>query len=251
MDPMPGLSGSQATAASAASGRIWSCPAENRVKVHGWRLMHAAVPCNAYAASRRVDVQSCCQAACCAARGRRRALDETYMHLYLECPEVSKAAVWLRDLWHALTGTRPPEDPAVLLGDLAARWPDYPPTESLQQLWTCLRLTLLFHIWRLRCQRRVGAAGAVAVVRATIASLRDSMQQRFYRVARVEDLYDRLPARLVVGGVEAKDLGGFTSVWCHGGVLCTVAAEPVTGRPHLTVLLTEQHPVVAPQENGP
>jgi hypothetical protein len=151
----------------------------------------------------------------------------------------------LRDLWLAIAGHRPPEDPAVLLGDMAERWPEYPATEPLQRLWTCLRLTLLYHIWRLRCQRRTGRSGASEAVKATITTVREAMQQVFYRTARTEDMFNYLPARLMAGGVSERDLGGFLEVWCHGGVLAVVMADPI-GRPHLLVRLSAEHPVAAP-----
>ena len=247
MDPMPGPR-AQATAATAVWRRLWACPADNHVKVLGWRLLHAALPCNAYGASRRERIQPCCTASTCAAQGRRRSTDETYVHLFLQCPEVSRAVGWLRDLWQAIAGHRPPNDPAVLLGDMAARWPEYPATEPMQQLWTCLRLTLLYHIWRLRCQRRVGRSGAVEAVRATIATLRETMQQLFYRTARSVDMFDHLPARLMGGSIRQRDLGGFLGMWCHGGVLAMVMADPITGRPQLTVRLSDVHPIPAPGE---
>ena len=111
-----------------------------------WRIMHGSLMVNAF--RMRLDHLLPARAACCqhppCTQSRQL---ETLTHCFLECPAVAPAVDWLLDVWHALSGARPPRTAEVILADLpTANTPMHP-------LWTRLRVALLGCIWHCRCIR--------------------------------------------------------------------------------------------------
>ena len=74
---------------------------------------------------------------------------ETYTHLFMLCPSYRPVTVWLCSLWEALTGVRPPMDPAVIIAAEPEAWPAAP-TGARLLAWHALRLTVLYAIWSAR-----------------------------------------------------------------------------------------------------
>ena len=153
----------------------------NRVKVFGYRLMHASVPCAALEAymRERGHLHAVCKH-CPALGGCRRRPLETYTHLFLACPVYRPAVQWLADLWQHISGSRPPVEAAVIIADQPGAWAAAPTGEQ-QRLWTALRLVVLHAVWEARCSRDAARQTARAVVLAVIASLREEMSLQFTR----------------------------------------------------------------------
>jgi hypothetical protein len=209
--------------------------------------MHASLPVRAYVAFKRPGHGPHCTHPACAALPLRQRPYGTYTHLFLECPLFRPAVEWLKDLWEAISGARPPDDPSVLLGDHKPSWPQYPRTPPRQQLWTFLRVTVLHHIWS--AHSKPGPAedrAARVVVQRCIQSITDTMRQLFYRSARHEHLIEHLPRALLTQEVVETGLQAFLRVWCDGAVLCTVALGQGDGTPRLHVHLSETLPISAP-----
>jgi hypothetical protein len=235
----------QTSDAHLAWRRLWSCPADHHCKVLGWRLLHASLPVRASTVAKRGGEPAAarCQHGACKDRGRSAPF-ETYTHAFLECPASAQAVAWLRDLWAAIAGSRPPDDTLVLLGDHAPSWPAFPRSRPRQQLWTFLRLTVLYHIWDSRCRALPPEQqSAEAVVRRCIHSIVATMQQLFYRSTRKQHMIEHLPHSLLTEDVASVGLEGFLLTWCDGDALCSVLPGAAGEAPRLVVRLSEAHPV--------
>jgi hypothetical protein len=225
--------------------RVWRAPVSNHVRVFAFRLAHAALPCAAMAAcmqSRPLAAAFCPHCPAPAPRGRRPL--ETYTHLFLECPLYRPALEWLADVWQAVAGQRPPLVPAVIVADDMRAWPAAP-TGALVALWTALRLTVLYCVWRARVARDALERTAGAVVRSAIATLRAEMRLQYNRGQLCDSLADDLPAELLARA-PLPAAWTFADVWAGTG-LCRVDPSASAGGSHrLVVLLSAHHPVAAP-----
>ena len=230
-------------------GQVWHASVSNHVRVFAYRLAHAALPCRAMSAGMRGLPRS--QAVCggCDAgfRGGRGRPLESYTHLFLECPSFAAAMDWLLDVWQHIKGSRPPKDARVIIAaDPAAAWPpaSMPPADV--QLWTALRLMLLYHVWAARGSQDVQQRSAAVAVRAAIAAIRREVELQFNRLrlegGRGADLPPRL--RRITAPLQAPC--SFDDVWKRSGLVRVDPPVAAGGQPRLVVLLSDSWPVPAP-----
>jgi len=214
----------------------------NHIRVFAYRLLHAALPVNALRAC-RYSLQRCdawCLQ-CTSVPGQPRSL-ETYSHLFVQCPTYRPAVEWLARLWDAISGHRPPLVAAVLVADdPAAHW-QHRPQGAKHQLWTALRLTLLYHVWAASRTQHMEQRSAAAVVRAVIASISREISHQF-TLQQLQHSCDSVPQRLL----RRLDPGGgtthFAAVWEDSGL---VRVSGPTSHPRIEVLLSVSFPVAAP-----
>lgn len=155
---------------------------------------------------------------------------QTLSHVLLECPVAREVWEWFVGKWRQLVPTSGvvAGDPRVLLLDeLAAEQVQ----QGLRPLWTHLRLLLLESLW---CGRGDVARGKAALSAASI-------QQRFLSVLRqqVENDWQRtlhdirwnagVPASWFRGRSPELEVADFKQLWCVGGVIAAVTADPQTG----------------------
>ena len=236
---------------------IKTAPVANRTKTFAYRLAHAALPCNALVghlySNKSPDFAFC--PLCPAPGGSAPRPIETYTHLFLCCPTYQPAVRWLRDLWVALGGARPPNDARVIIADDLRYWPQAPQGfESLR--WQALRLTVLHNIWEARCSANSECRTARAVVLATIAAVRTEIALQFERTHRRSSMELNAPPRAMATRrrlVTDEELEDFKDTWEVPG-LCSIAEAAVTiaagisvAVPELVLQLTAHHPVPAPQ----
>lgn len=221
----------------------------NRVKVFGYRLMHAALPCAAMEAFKRNRDQRAAACPHCPALGghQRRPL-ETYTHMFLACPVYRPAVQWLADLWQHLSGVQPPVEAAVIIADQHDAWATAPVGEQ-RRLWTALRLVLLHAIWEARCSRDAGRQTARAVVLAAIGGLQEEMRVQFTRWRLSQDGRRDLPPHVLKMRRLQAAHDDF-DVWQSSG-LCSVEHVSLDGGHTLIPLclhlhLDDQQPVPAP-----
>jgi hypothetical protein len=234
--------------------RLWSCPADNSCKVLGWRLLHAALPVRCMKVAQRggTPAMAHCQFPACALPRAGRKPFETYTHIFLDCPAARPVVEWLRRLWAAIAGTMPPDDSLVLLGDHAPSWPEYPRTKARQHLWTFLRLTVLYEIWRAHQVPQLPAEQGTprAVVARCISVVADTLHHLFYRSAHRQHLIEHLPLHLLSEEVLECTLESFQKIWCDGDGLCSIVGPAGDGKPRLFVRLSVLHPVVVGDLDG-
>jgi hypothetical protein len=190
-----------------------------------------------------------CTAACC----RDPHVPETVSHAMLDCPAISQAADWLRQLWAAVTGgDPPPRDPQVILADDHRVWA--PAGAELHDLWTRLRLATLQAVWRVRCHRHLYARGggqgsdlSHAAVLQAIQDIRFAIRRDWMRVekGRAGILAESgLPSSWFRGRDPALKQDEFLALWGHRNVLCRV--EATADQPcKLVVLIHPTWPTVA------
>jgi hypothetical protein len=172
---------------------------------------------------------------------------ETYTHLFMLCPSYRPVIVWLCSLWEALTGARPPMDPAVIIAAEPEAWPAAPPGARLLA-WHAIRLTVLYAIWSARVDGAPEKTCPSAVARHAVALLREEIALQFRRSRQRQHSLQFLPPRLLGTHRLQPAEDGFAA-WSDIG-LCTVlgssSAESPGGAGHLVVLLTNTFPVPLP-----
>jgi hypothetical protein len=133
-----------------------------RLRVFGWRLLHAGVKVGArrmLASSRRAPAHFTCPAQQC----QQPQQLETLTHLLVECPVAAAAWQWYaQQVWQRVQpgAVIPVNNSRLLLLDDFSVWA---PPAGQQQMWTQLRLLLLESIWVVRCSSiRAGATVASA-----------------------------------------------------------------------------------------
>ena len=221
----------------------------NGVKVFMYRLAHAGLPC---AAMRAVThglgvVRAYCPHCQAPAAGAPRVRPlETYTHLFLECPVYRPAVLWLCDLWYAVSGNRPPLDPAVLIADDQRGWPEAP-TGARAALWSAFRMVTLFNIWAAKVSGDARQQSASAVVRAAIAMLRAEMRVRFRRSGLALVHAPDLPRALCRSPLPPDPQpASFADVWACPGLCRVVSSTSTGGSDVLVLLLSDSVPVRAP-----
>ena len=225
--------------------RLWAAPVSNRVKVLGYRLLHAALPCLAMHAHMQnwAAGRACCPN-CPGAHGTTRSRPaETYTHVFCECPVYRPVMLWLLDTYAALQGVRPPEDPRVIIADELCHWPEAPAPGDAMQLWQGLRLIVLFQIWEARCSKDSSQRSPSAVARAAVTALRHEISLQFQRSRRRALMTQHLPAR-VLDMRRLEPRGDSLSVWLQSG-LCSTSIR-ADGMEDLHLQLTEAWPVAVP-----
>ena len=133
-----------------------------RLRVFGWRLLHAGVKVGArrmLASSRRAPAHFTCPAQQC----QQPQQLETLTHLLVECPVAAAAWQWYaQQVWQRVQpgAVVPVNNSRLLLLDDFSVWA---PPAGQQQMWTQLRLLLLESIWVVRCSSiRAGVTVASA-----------------------------------------------------------------------------------------
>jgi hypothetical protein len=228
--------------------RLWKAPVSNHLRIFAYRLSHAALPCAAMKGFMRNAAMPAVAACplCPAPGGRSPRPLETYTHLFMECPAYRPAVNWLLDVWQAVSGVRPPESATVVIADDWRSWPDAPEGPRAA-LWTALRLTVLFSIWSARMSKDSQQQTAAAVVRSAIAMLRAEMHLQFNRVQLHGDLALDIPQQLLRVHSEVQPTeDSFINVWVNGGMCRRQPAVEDGQAETLEVLLTDTHPVAAP-----
>lgn len=162
--------------------------------------------------------------------------------MFMGCPVVSLACDWLLDVWHAVSGVRPPRDARVVVADDDRVWhPDTP----LGPVWMVLRVLYLHAVWRCCVLRRVAhkpftAATVVAMV------VRDVHRVLKYEWARtVNGTIPVSGAALSSVATRALRVSKFKEAWCRGGVLALVQGGQVVDS-ELCVRLSSHWPIMAP-----
>lgn len=224
--------------------RLWSAPVSNRVKVFAYRLMHAALPCLAmHSYMQNMAAGSAYCPNCPGGQHPRNRPVETYTHVFCECPVYRPVMLWLLDTYEALTGTRPPEDPRVIVADELTHWPDAPADRDSMQLWQALRLMVLFNIWSARCSKDSSQRSPTAVARATVTAMRHEMTLQFQRSRRRRIMTQHLPARVLeMRRLEPK--ADSLRVWLVSGLCSTTVRN--SGVEDLHIELTDAWPAPVP-----
>ena len=207
--------------------------------------MHGALPCGLYLASRGGPA-GChiCPCGTCRPQPPGRRPRDSLTHIFVDCPAYAAARQWLADVWLAVAGRAPPLTAAVLIGDCAAAWPDYPQGD-LQRLWSALRLAWLFATWVVH-RGGSGPLCSSGVVAYAVSYLQQRMRAGFALCNVQRYLYDRLPVRVAAVRLPQPPLAAFLQVWAAGGgALATVVDDPATSQPRLVVPLSLAHPVGA------
>jgi hypothetical protein len=204
-----------------------------------WRVMHGQLYCGAFWGRIRPDLGL--QAACCKSPLCVTQL-ETLTHMFVGCPCVSPACDWLLDVWHAISGVRPPRDARVIVADDDRVWH---PEAPLAPVWQVLRVLYLHAVWRCCVRRRIvqqpfTAASVVAMV------VRDVHRVLRYVWARTVNGTVMLSGAVQSSAVsKAVRVSKFKEAWCRHGVLALVhGGEEVDCE--LCVLLSSCWPVLAP-----
>ncbi|MEB3185796.1 MAG: hypothetical protein VKM97_07925, partial [Cyanobacteriota bacterium] len=211
----------------------------------GWRLLHGAVYTGGLLCHIGHIRAPSWQPACCPSPACHGQL-ETLEHLFLRCPDVAPVVQWLLDLWQRISGGRPPDDPAVVLADdprsATAGGSAWRPTgDNAYDLWTHLRLAVLYQIWIHRSRQRSGTGGcsAVSIMRAAIDDIRAQMHRDWLRATADVITEAQLNEDEFNGRRPEIHLSAFVSRWALNNVLCTVDEAQKA----LTVHLTYAHPV--------
>lgn len=191
----------------------------------------------------------CQQPSCVGIIGQQRPLD-SLSHLVVSCPTYQPARQWLSDLWHAITGKRPPLTAEVLLGDYSPAWPDYPRQCNRMDLWSAVRISWLHAVWLTSRDPNPSERHANAVVFRVVMALREQMRVHFGWCDIGGLVFDRLPTRLGQTPAKETTLAKFRDTWAVNEVLCA-AQELASGAKVLTLKLTMTAPVAAPPPPPP
>jgi exonuclease III len=182
-----------------------------------WRVLHGQLYCGAFWA--RVRESATLNDACCVGHTCVKQLD-TLSHMFVECPSIVPALEWLLDVWHAISGNRPPKDARVVVADDHRVW--QPQSQVLGHVWTVLRVLYLHAVWRCAVIHRM--TGQMVVSSAVIAMVvRDVRRVLQCEWARVLDGGAALAGSVPLSA-EAQPLAvaAFKEKWCMGEVLACV-----------------------------
>ncbi len=227
--------------------RLWQAPVSNHVKVFGYRLLHAALPCLGLSCHmRHAQPRMACCPLCPSTPQVRRRPTETYTHLFLDCPSYRPVVEWLLDVFEALTGHRPPADPRVIIADELGCWANAPTDQDHQQLWQALRLLALYHIWEARMSKDACKQTPSAVATAVVHAVRAEMRVQFKRSHERETAADHLPPRVLEMRRLQPKHHSF-QVWLASG-LCSVSNQHGYNRVNLA--LSTSWPVPLPGLEG-
>ena len=122
-------------------------------RVLAWRLLHGSLHCNAFLASVPVQGGNAGPPYCQRPGCRTAGCPETLSHVFRDCPVVRPAVEWLRMLWQRVMGLDavPELSAEALVADCDPAW-HFPGDEAAKDLWTMLRLALLYATWVARCR---------------------------------------------------------------------------------------------------
>jgi hypothetical protein len=238
-DPLTGLQHQPEAEApwKAAYGRLVHKRLPKSLKVFGWHLLHNALWVGARKMHFRPAVECVCRHDAC--QQQQPVPLQTLCHVLVECPVASEVWEWFLGKWRQLDTTSivaANNVQVLLLDELSAELV----ADDLRPLWTHLRLLLLESLW----------VGRGDVARGRVAQSAASIQRRFVAVLRqhVDNDWRRtlhdirwdagVPASWFRGRNPELATEVFEHLWCLGGVLATVNADPHTGARTMAFNLT-------------
>ena len=250
-DPAGGLATPEQLPWAGVWARLHRTPAPRAHRFLAWRVLHAALPCAGWLASRQRPVTFA------AAGGRAGSPHchhvmcdgqvETLSHVLLECPVAQQVTGWACRLWQAITQQQPPPRSVqvFLAGDHSVWLPG-----QHAELWHILRTAVLYFLWANRCIGRVEGRGisALAVVAQVVQHLRARMREDALRAFSHMREYDVLGGRWLPHRSTLCPTA-FRARWTHRGVLCTVD-DTISGPRSVCIRLTLVHPVQPPSSAG-
>ena len=170
---------------------------------------------------------------------------QSLSHVFLAYVVARPVVAWLAQVWGAITGQLAPPLTATVL--LAGDHRGWPVALALPPLWTRLRLTALWHLWR-ASRRGALDASAQPLTVARVAShilhdCRGAIQRDFLRVLSLIDSDMGVPTAQLRGCSPRMKLAQFRARWCHREVLYHAESDRV-----LKLRWTAAHPVPLPTE---
>lgn len=218
----------------------WSCirlpslPREH--KALAWKLLHAALPCNAFRRYIHLTSDSRCQRSGCTAA------HETLEHVFLECHVAQKVMEWLARLWVSVDPAAgpPPCTAAVMLAGDCRTWrPSVAPS-----LWTVLRLATLHALWRSRSARSQVACTAAGVACQIIHGVRHCITLEWQRVISDIRRESNTCAESFRGRDPRMSREDFEERWCTSSAICRITTD--SGRSKLDIVFGPRRPIPLP-----
>ena len=208
-----------------------------RLRVFGWRLLHNALWVGARKMHFRPRAECVCQHEQC--MSVLPVPLQTLSHVLLDCPVAVEVWSWFLTLWRRIHPNTPVDATAQLLvlDDLSVDLVPLP----LQPLWTFLRLLLLESLWSGRGDSAKGKAArsADAIKHRFVGIVHQQVTNDWHRTKHDIRWHAGVPASWFRGLSPELKVADFKALWCVGGVIATVGADPLTGVAthsfHLTV----------------
>ena len=221
---------------------IYDIDIDRRHRCTAFRILHGQLHVGMFAGYIRHHNSA---EACCCPHPACHGAGQSLSHVFLDCVVALPVVAWLAQVWGAVTGQRtPPLSAAVLLAGDHRGWPL---DAALQPLWTRLRLTTLWHLWRASRHGALDAGAqpltAVRVASSILHDCRGAIQRDFMRVSTLIDCEMGVPMAWLRGRSPKMKLTEFQARWCHRGVLCRAPSDRV-----LELRWTAAHPVPLPAE---
>ena len=164
---------------------------------------------------------------------------QTLSHVLLDCPVAVEVWSWFLTLWRRIhpNTTVAATVQLLVLDDLSVDLVPLP----LQPLWTFLRLLLLESLWSGRGDSAKGKAArsADAIKHRFVGIVHQQVRNDWHRTKHDIRWHAGVPASWFRGLSPELKVADFKALWCVGGVIATVGADPLTGVAthsfHLTV----------------
>ena len=229
-DPLTGLQQQPEEEApwKAAYGRLALRRLPKTLKVFGWRLLHNGL----WVGARKMHFRPAAECLCChgVCQQQQPVPLQTLSHVLLECPVASEVWEWFVGKWRQLVPSSSvvADSPRVfLLDELAAD----PVAQELRPLWTHLRLLLLESLWvgRGDVARGRAAQSAAGIQQQFLAVLRQQVENDWQRTLHDIRWNAGVPASWFRGRSPELEVADFKQLWCVGGVIAAVTADPQTG----------------------
>jgi len=155
---------------------------------------------------------------------------QTLSHVLLECPVAAQVWEWFVGKWRQLapdSGVAASNPRVLLLDELAAEQV----AQGMRPLWTHLRLLLLESLWcgRGDVARGKAALSAAGIKQRFVAVLRQQVENDWQRTMHDIRWNAGVPASWFRGRSPELELADFKQLWCVGGKIAAVTADPQTG----------------------